>query len=337
MEIHKANLEAQNTTRAILRTPATAVIPLLPHSQLNAATALVGQNSIHPLLMAASNVSASSQSYPEPVSNSLLSQQQGSMPQSSQLHTPVAGVLSSSNAPAAATQSQPSLHLTAATNSCYSSNGSLMSTSGSGISPNSTQISSSSSLPMAYLISKPATAAAVAAAQAAAVAQAQAAQIAVNNSNTLSSSTPAVVPSPQGVLALPNPHTANQLYALAAQQAAAVRNGNNTNPSVTIAANTVSNIFQQELNNPTSPFSLGTSQNTSAAQAAAAAAVQAAGMNQNAVAAAQAAAAVAARTNTIPTSVSPAVASYHVTPKLKSPAGMLTITSGRGSDKFAPY
>jgi hypothetical protein len=29
--------------------------------------------------------------------------------------------------------------------------------------------------------------------------------------------------------------------------------------------------------------------------------------------------------------------SYHVTPKLKSPAGLLTVSSGRGTDKFSPY
>jgi len=28
---------------------------------------------------------------------------------------------------------------------------------------------------------------------------------------------------------------------------------------------------------------------------------------------------------------------YHVTPKLKSPAGLLTVSSGRGTDKFSPY
>jgi hypothetical protein len=26
-----------------------------------------------------------------------------------------------------------------------------------------------------------------------------------------------------------------------------------------------------------------------------------------------------------------------VTPKLKSPAGLLTVSSGRGTDKFSPY
>ena len=333
MEIHKANLEAQNTTRAILRPPATAVIPLHPHAQLNAAAALVGQNPSHPLLMTAANVNASSPHYAA-ITNSFLSQQQGTITQSSQMHTPATCATCFTPSTPNVTQSQPSLQLTAATNSCYSSNGSLMSTSGSGagVSPNPVQIAVNSSLPMAYLVSKPGAAAAVAAAQAAAVAQAQAAQIAVNNNVSSSAST---VPSPHGVLTFQNPHAANQLYALAAQQAAAVQNGNDANPTASIAGNAVGNILQQDLH-PTSPFSLGTSQNT-AAQAAAVAAVQAAGMNQTAVAAAQAAAAVAARTNTIPTSVSPAVASYHVTPKLKSPAGMLTITSGRGSDKFAPY
>lgn len=29
--------------------------------------------------------------------------------------------------------------------------------------------------------------------------------------------------------------------------------------------------------------------------------------------------------------------SYHVTPKLKTPAGLITVSSGRGTDKFSPY
>ena len=313
MEIHKANLEAQNTTRAILRPQATSIIPFSPQSQLNAA-ALVGQS---PLL-----IPASSANYASAMTNTLLSHQQGTPNQSSQGSVPAAaGVMNSTNTPNVA-QSQPSLQLSAATNSCYSSNGSLMSTSGSAISPNPVQqIAASNSLPMAYIVSKPSAAAAVAAAQAAAVAQAQAAQLAVNSSIAVNNptSTPGAV-GLSGVLAFPN----NQLYNLAAQQAAAVQNGAETN-----AANNLGSFLQQDLHT-VSPFS--------SQAAAAAAAAQASGMNQSAIAAAQAAAAVAARTNTIPASVSsPAVAPYHVTPKLKSPAGMLTITSGRGSDKFAPY
>ena len=312
MEIHKANLEAQNTTRAILRPQATSIIPFSPQSQLNAA-ALVGQS---PLL-----IPASSANYASAMTNTLLSHQQGTLNQSSQGSIPTAsGVINSPNTPNVA-QSQPSLQLSAATNSCYSSNGSLMSTSGSAISPNPVQqIAASNSLPMAYIVSKPSAVAAVAAAQAAAVAQAQAAQLAVNSSVAVNNptSTPGAV-ALSGVLAFPN----NQLYNLAAQQAAAVQNGAETN-----AANNLGSFLQQDLH--TVP--------NLASPAAVAAAAQASGLNQSAIAAAQAAAAVAARTNTIPPSVSsPAIASYHVTPKLKSPAGMLTITSGRGSDKFAPY
>ena len=315
MEIHKANLEAQNTTRAILRPQATSIIPFSPQSQLNAAAALVGQN--HLL------IPASSANYATAMTNTLLSQPQGTPSHSSQGAVPAAaGVINSPNTPNLA-QSQPSLQLTAATNSCYSSNGSLMSTSGSAVTPNHVQqIAVSNSLPMGYIVSKPTAAAAVAAAQAAAVAQAQAAQLAVNSSVTLvnnPNNVSAVAPS--GVLAFPTHN--NQLYTLAAQQAAAVQNGTETN-----AGNNLGNFLQQDLH----------SVSNLASPAAVAAAAQANGLNQSAIAAAQAAAAVAARTNTIPPTVSsPAIASYHVTPKLKSPAGMLTITSGRGSDKFAPY
>ena len=313
MEIHKANLEAQNTTRAILRPQATSIIPFSPQAQLNAA-ALVGQS---PLL-----IPASSANYATAMTNTLLSQQQGTPNQSSQGSVPAAaGVINSPTTPNIA-QSQPSLQLTAATNSCYSSNGSLMSTSGSAVTPNPVQqIASSNSLPMAYIVSKPSAAAAVAAAQAAAVAQAQAAQLAVNSSVIVNNPASAPAVAPSGVLTFPNPN--NQLYNLAAQQAAAVQNGSETN-----AANTLGNLFQQDLHTVSNL----------ASPAAVAAAAQASGLNQSAIAAAQAAAAVAARTNTIPPTVSsPAIAPYHVTPKLKSPAGMLTITSGRGSDKFAPY
>ena len=313
MEIHKANLEAQNTTRAILRPQATSIIPFSPQAQLNAA-ALVGQN---PLL-----IPASSANYAAAMTNNLLAQQQVALNQSSQGSVPAAaGVINSHTTPNIA-QSQPSLQLTAATNSSYSSNGSLMSTSGSAVTPNPVQqIASSNSHPMAYIVSKPSAAAAVAAAQAAAVAQAQAAQLAVNSSVIVNNPASAPAVAHSGVLAFPNPN--NQLYNLAAQQAAAVQNGSETN-----AANTLGTFLQQDLH----------SVSNLASPAAVAAAAQASGLNQSAIAAAQAAAAVAARTNTIPPTVSsPAIASYHVTPKLKSPAGMLTITSGRGSDKFAPY
>ena len=144
MEIHKANLEAQNTTRAILRPPATAIIPLNPQAQFNAAAALVGQN---PVLIP--TVNASSANYATAITNPILSQQQGTLTPSSQ------GVMSSPTTQNIA-QSQPSLQLTAATNSCYTSNGSLMSTSGSAVTPNPVQqIAVSNSLPMAYLVSKP--------------------------------------------------------------------------------------------------------------------------------------------------------------------------------------
>ena len=322
MEIHKANLEAQNTTRAILRPSATTIIPMNPQVQLNTAAAIAGQNQSNPLMFSTANVS--SQNYAAAITNSILSQQQGIFTQSSQISTPaaVAGLVRSPSMPSVS-QSQPSLQLTAATNSCYSSNGSLMSTSGSAVTPNHVQqIAVSNSLPMGYIVSKPTAAAAVAAAQAAAVAQAQAAQLAVNSSVTLvnnPNNVSAVAPS--GVLAFPTHN--NQLYTLAAQQAAAVQNGTETN-----AGNNLGNFLQQDLH----------SVSNLASPAAVAAAAQANGLNQSAIAAAQAAAAVAARTNTIPPTVSsPAIASYHVTPKLKSPAGMLTITSGRGSDKFAPY
>ena len=315
MEIHKANLEAQNTTRAILRPPATTIIPNYPQAQFNAAAALVGQN---PVLIPTVNVSSAN--YATAITNSILSQQQATL-------TPSSGVMSSPTPPNIA-QSQPSLQLTAATNSCYTSNGSLMSTSGSGVTPNPVQqIAVSNSLPMAYHVSKPSAAAAVAAAQAAAVAQAQAAQIAVNSNASVSNQTSTAIAPQQCVLTFPNHN--NQLYYLAAQQAVAVQNGTDPNPTASIAGNSIGNFLQQDLHT-VSPFS--------SQAAAAVAAAQASGMNQSAFAAAQAAAAVAARTNTIPASVSnPAVASYHVTPKLKSPSGMLTITSGRGSDKFAPY
>ena len=330
MEIHKANLEAQNTTRAILRPSATTIIPMNPQVQLNTAAAIAGQNQSNPLMFSTANVS--SQNYAAAITNSILSQQQGIFTQSSQISTPaaVAGLVRSPSMPSVS-QSQPSLQLTAATNSCYSSNGSLMSTSGSAVPTNPVQqVAVSSSLPMAYLVSKPA--AAVAAAQAAVAAQAQAVQLSVNNNGSVNSSASTALSSPQGILTFPY-HT-NQLYALAAQQAAAVQNGTDSNQTASIAENTIGNFLQQDLHSA-SNFS---SQSTAAQAAAVAAAAQASGMNQNAIAAAQAAAAVAARTNTIPASVtSPAVASYQVTPKLKSPAGMLTITSGRGSDKFAPY
>ena len=324
MEIHKANLEAQNTTRAILRPSATGIIPLNPHAQLNAAAAMAGHS---PLLISAAN--ASSQNLAATISQSILSQQQVALSQSSQAATPVVGGVLTSQCPTNITQSQPSLQLTAATNSCYTSNGSLMSTSGSAVTPNpAQQIPVSTALPMAYLVSKPTAAATVAAAQAAALAQAQAAQVAVNHNGSLNSSS-ALASTPQGVMALQN-----QFYSVAAQQAAAVQNGTDSNSSGSIGGNAFSNILQQDLHS-VSPF---TSQNPAAQAAAVVAAAQASGMNQSAIAAAQAAAAVAARTNTIPISVaSPNLASYHVTPKLKSPAGMLTITSGRGSDKFAPY
>ena len=32
-----------------------------------------------------------------------------------------------------------------------------------------------------------------------------------------------------------------------------------------------------------------------------------------------------------------AAAAYHVTPKLKSPSGLIAVSSGRGTDKFSPY
>lgn len=32
-----------------------------------------------------------------------------------------------------------------------------------------------------------------------------------------------------------------------------------------------------------------------------------------------------------------AAAAYHVSPKLKSPSGLIAVSSGRGADKFAPY
>lgn len=32
-----------------------------------------------------------------------------------------------------------------------------------------------------------------------------------------------------------------------------------------------------------------------------------------------------------------AASAYHVTPKLKSPSGLIAVSSGRGTDKFAPY
>ena len=50
-----------------------------------------------------------------------------------------------------------------------------------------------------------------------------------------------------------------------------------------------------------------------------------------------AAAAAAHRPTPSSSSTAPSTPAYHVTPKLKSPAGMLTSITSRGIDKFAPY